>query len=138
LPAIAALLDDYIALVVNHCVQLLGRQSQQVTYLIGQRTEIPYVYDRNDQSDMSTALTAYLLFRNFDTASVTYYALVANALVLTAAALIVLGRAKDALAEEAVTLRLVRTVIDCFGLQYFSIRILSRFPQEKPVLSKSW
>jgi hypothetical protein len=58
------------------------------------------------------ALTAHLGPRDLDAAALADDALVADALVLAAVALPVLGRTEDALAEEAVLLRLERAVVD--------------------------
>ena len=74
--------------------------------------------------DMPHALTAYLLLRDFDTASVTDDTTIADALVLTAVALEVLDRAEDALAEEAIALGLVGTIVDGLGLQHFAAGVL--------------
>ena len=73
---------------------------------------------------MPHALTAYLLLRDFYTASVTDDTTIADALVLTAVALEVLDRAEDALAEEAITLGLVGTIVDGLGLQHFTAGVL--------------
>ena len=85
-------LDDDILLVVDHLVELLGRQSEQV-------------------SDLNTATVADDAF-------------VADALVLTAGALIVFRRTEDSLAEQAVTLRLVGAVVDGLGLGHLTIGVL--------------
>ena len=70
---------------------------------------------------MTHALTTHFLFRHFHTATVTNDSLVTDALVLAAVTLVVLHWTKNALAEQAVTLRLVRTVVDGLGLQHFSV-----------------
>src|SRR5690606_8133943 len=65
---------------------------------------------------MTHALAANLGHRDFDTALLADDALVFHALILAAQALIILDRAKDARAEEAVTLGLERAVVDRLGL----------------------
>ena len=65
---------------------------------------------------MAHALTANLGARNLNAAALADDALEANALVLAAGALPVLGGAKDLLAEQAVLFGLERTVVDGFGL----------------------
>ena len=65
---------------------------------------------------MASTLTAHLLLCNFNTASVADNAFVTDTLVLTAMAFIVFNRTKNTLAEQTVTLRLIRTVIDGFRL----------------------
>jgi hypothetical protein len=68
------------------------------------------------------ALAAHLLPRHLDAAALADDALVADALVLAAVALPVLRRAEDALAEETVTLRLERAVVDRLRLRYLAGR----------------
>jgi len=62
------------------------------------------------------ALTANLGQGDFNAALLTDNATVLQALVLTAQALVVLDWAKDLGAEQAVTLRFERTVVDGFRL----------------------
>ena len=69
----------------------------------------------NDQLDVAGTLTANLLLGNFDAATVADDALITDALVLAAGALIVLRRTEDTLAEQTVALRLVGTVVDGLG-----------------------
>src|SRR4051812_35544258 len=72
--------------------------------------------DRRCQLDMAHALAANARKRHLDTALLADDALVLHALVLAAQAFVVLDRAEDARAEQAVTLRLERAVVDGFGL----------------------
>src|SRR5439155_89584 len=62
--------------------------------------------------DVTKALAPHLLPRHLDAAVLADDALVANALVLAAVALPVARRPEDALAEQAVALRLERAVVD--------------------------
>ena len=78
---------------------------------------------RNHQRDVSRTLATHLLLGYLNTTMVTYDTLVTDTLVLTAMALIVLGRTKDTLAEQAVALGLIGTVVDGFGFQHLTIRI---------------
>ena len=66
---------------------------------------------------MAHALTAHLGPRDLDAAALADDALVADALVLAAVALPVLGRTEDALAEQAVLLGLERAVVDRLRLR---------------------
>ena len=75
------------------------------------------------QRDMSHTLTAHLLLRNLHTATIADDTLIADTLVLTAVALIVLHRAEDTLAEQTITLRLVRTVVDGLGFEHLAARL---------------
>jgi hypothetical protein len=70
------------------------------------------VRDRRGQLDMAHALTAHARQRDFNAALLADDALVLDALVLAAQALIVLDRAEDARAEQAVALGLERPVVD--------------------------
>jgi hypothetical protein len=62
--------------------------------------------------DVTHALAAHLLARHLDAAALADDPLVADALVLAAVAFPVLRRTENALAEEAVALRLERAVVD--------------------------
>ena len=117
-------LDDDIFLVVDYRVQILCRHTEKVSYLIWQRTEIPDVCNRNHKLDVSLTLTADLLLSNLNAATVADNAFITYALVLTAGALVVFRRAEDALAEQAVTLRLVSAIVDGLRLGDLTIRIL--------------
>ena len=74
--------------------------------------------------DMPHTLTAYLLLRDLDTASVADDTAIADTLVLTTVALEVLDGTEDALTEEPITLGLVGTVVDGLGLQHFAAGVL--------------
>ena len=71
---------------------------------------------RHNQLDVSHTLATYFLFCHFHTATVADNAFVTDAFVLTAMALIVLDRTKNALAEQTVALWLIRTIVDGFRL----------------------
>ena len=116
-------IDDDVTLIVYNRVKFLGSQSQQVTNLVGQRAEIPDVCYRHNKLDVTAALTAHLLLGDLNTTPIAHDVAIANALVLTAMALIVLYRTKDALAEETVALRLIGTVVDSLGLEHLSLRV---------------
>ena len=76
---------------------------------------------------MAHTFATHFLFGHFDTATVTHDTFVADALVLSAVAFIVLDRTEDALAEEAVTLGLVGSIVDCLGLEYLAARLFKDF-----------
>src|SRR3989344_2830999 len=77
---------------------------------------------RRGQFDMAHALAAHLRQRPFHAALLADHAAMLEALVLAAKALIVLHRAKDLGAEQAVTLRLERAVVDGLRLFHFAER----------------
>jgi hypothetical protein len=79
---------------------------------LGTALEEPDVADRSGEVDVTHPLAANLLPRHLDAAALADDALVADALVLAAVALPVLGRTEDALAEQAVALGLECPVVD--------------------------
>ncbi len=120
-------LNNDVAFVVDYGIELLGWQTQEVANLVRKRTEIPNVGNRHNQCNVACALTTYFLLGNFHTASVADDALVANALVLTTMALVVLGRTENALAEKSVAFRLIGAVVDGLWLEYLAEGILKDF-----------
>src|SRR6202034_3942607 len=97
-------------------LELLGRHVEQVADPARDALEEPDVAHRGGEIDVAHALAANLRARHLDAAALADDALVTHSLVLTAVALPVLGRAEDALAEEAVLLGLQRAVVDRLGL----------------------
>ena len=77
----------------------------------------------HNQLDVSHTLATYLLLGYHNTTTVTYDTFVTYTLVLTAMALVISYRTKDAFAEQSVTLGLISTVVDCFGFQHLATRI---------------
>ena len=71
---------------------------------------------------MTHALTTNVRLSYLNTAALTNDVLVTGALVLSTGTFPVLGRAEDALTEQAVLLRLESTVVDGFWLLYFTSR----------------
>ena len=116
-------LNHHITFVIDDRVKFLGGNAQEVTYLVGQGTEIPYMCHGHNQLDMTTALATNFLLGHFHSTAVTDDTLIADALVLSAMALVVLGGTENALAEETVALGLVGTVVDGFGLGNLTPRI---------------
>src|SRR5207253_1978284 len=105
---------------VEDLLELARRDVEQVADAARDTLEKPDVRDRRGQVDVTHALAAHLLARHLDAAALADDALVADALVLAAVALPVLRRAEDALAEEAVALRLERAVVDGLRLGYLA------------------
>ncbi len=75
---------------------------------------------RNGQGDVAHTFTTDFLFRDFNTATVTHDAFVANTLVFAAMTFPILDRTEDALTEESIALRLIGTVVDRFRLQHLT------------------
>ena len=120
-------LNHYILLIVDNSVELLGGHTEQIANLVRQRTEIPDVCHGHHQLDMSATLTAYLLLSNLYTTTVAHNTLITNALILAAGALIVACRTEDALAEQAIALRLIGTIVDGFRLGNLTKRVFQDF-----------
>ena len=84
---------------------------------------------------MAHALAPHLGQRHLDAAAVADDAAVADPLVLAAMALPVLDRTEDALAEQAVPLRLERAVVDGLGLGDLAPRPPGALPLELQALA---
>src|SRR5205814_7559386 len=102
---------------VQDLLELARRDVEQVADAARDALEEPDVRDRRRQVDVAHALATDLLPRHLDAAALADDALVADALVLPAVALPVARRSEDALAEEAVALRLQRAVVDRLRLR---------------------
>ena len=111
-----ARLDDDVVLEIENALEILERHVEQQADARGQRLQEPDVRDGRGQLDVAHALAAHLGERHLDAALFADEALVLHALVLAAQALVVLDRTEDARAEQAVTLRLERAVVDRLGL----------------------
>ena len=79
------------------------------------------IWARRGELDMAHALAPDLGERHLDAALLANDSLVLHALVLAAQALVVLHRAEDARAEQTVTLRLERAVVD--GLRLLDLPV---------------
>ena len=108
--------DNHEAFKIQNPLQILQRHVQQQANAAGQRLEEPDMGDRRGQLDMTHTVAPHLRLGNFNAAFLAGDALVLHALVLAAQAFVILGRAKDTGAEQAVPLRLEGAVIDRLGL----------------------
>src|SRR5262249_37142713 len=97
---------------VEDLLELARSDVEQVPDAARDALEEPDVADRSGEVDVTHPLAADLLPRHLDAAALADDPLVADALVLAAVALPVLGRTEDALAEQAVALGLERPVVD--------------------------
>ena len=104
-PDIAGICDD-IQGKVEHLFQHTGGYIQNQTHTGGDSFKVPDVRYGRCQLNVAHTLAADLGPRDFHAAAVADLALIADALVLSAMALPVLLRSKNAFAEEAVALRL--------------------------------
>ena len=117
----SARISDDIACKIQHLLQQAGADVQHQADAAGDALEVPDVADGSGQLNVAHALTADLGLGHFNAAAVADLALVADALILTAVALPVLGRSKNALTVQAVALRLQGTVVD--GLRLFDLAV---------------
>ena len=102
---------------VEDLLELARSDVEQVPDAARDALEEPDVRDGRGQVDVTHALAAHLLPRHLDAAALADDALVPDALVLAAVALPVLRRTEDALAEQAVALRLQGAVVDRLRLR---------------------
>src|SRR5689334_339010 len=117
-----ARLDDDVVRVIDDLLEITERDVEQVAHGAGQGLEEPDVRDGNGELDVTHALAAHLAQGHFDAAAVADDAAVTDSLVFAAMAFPVLYRTEDALAEQAVLLRLERAVVDRLGLGDFAPR----------------
>ena len=107
---------------VQHALDVAQRHVEHHAQTRRQRLQEPDVRGRRSQFNVAHALAAHLGQRHFNAALLADHATVLQALVLAAQALVVLDRAEDLGAEQTVTLRLERTVVDGLGLLDFAER----------------
>ena len=107
---------DHVGREVDDALEVLGRQVEQVAQTAGHALEVPDVGDRGGQLDVAHAVATHLGTRDLHAAALTDDALEPHPLVLAAVALPVPRGPEDALAEQAVLLRLQGAVVDRLGL----------------------
>ena len=117
-----ARVDHDVALEIEHALDVTQGHVHQQADTGRQRLEEPDVGDRRGQFDVRHALTTNLGQGHFDAALLADHTAVLEALVLAAQALVVLDRAKDLGAEQAIALWLEGTVVDGFRLFNFTER----------------
>ena len=109
---------------VQHFFNIFERHIQEITDSARQALQEPYVSDWCSEVNVTEALTANSALNHLDAALLTDDAPVLHALVLAAVALVVLDRAEDLRAEEAVPFGLEGPVVDRLGLLDFAERPL--------------
>ena len=109
-------LENDVVFEIENPLEILQRHVEQKADARRQRLQEPDVRDGRGQFDMAHALAPDARQRHFDRALLADDALVLHALVLAAKTFVVLDRPEDARAEQAVTLRLERAVVDGFRL----------------------
>ena len=113
--------DNYIICKVQHLLQHTRSEVEHEAHAAGYALEVPDVADGGGKLYMAHALTPDLALGDFNAAAVADLALVADLLVLSAVAFPVLRRPENALAEEAVALRLEGAVVDGLRLFHFAV-----------------
>src|SRR5205085_7527222 len=114
-----ARLKNDVALEIEDALELLQLHVEQEADAARERLQEPDVRDRSGELDVAHPLAADLGHGHFHAALFADNPLVLHALVLAAQAFTVLDRAGDAHAEQAVTLRLERAVVD--GLRLLDV-----------------
>ncbi len=110
-----------IGIKVEYLFQIGHGHVQQGANLGGQGFQKPDVRHGRGQLDMAHALAPYLGGDDLHAAFFTDNAAVLHALVLAAVALVVLYRAEDLGAEQAIPLRLEGAVVDGFRLFHLAV-----------------
>ena len=111
-----ARLGDDIVFEIQDPLDVFQRHVQHHGDAAGQGLQEPDMGNRASQLNMAHALAPDPGQRDFNAALFADNALIFHALILAAQAFIILGRAKDTRAEQAVTLRLERAIIYGFRL----------------------
>ena len=117
-------LDDNIFLIVNNSIKLLCWHTKKVTNLVRKTTEIPDMSNRDNQFNMSSTLTTYLLLCYLNTTTIAYNTLITDTLVLTAGTLVILCWTEYTLAEQTITFWFIGTIVDSLWLGYLTKRVL--------------
>ena len=122
LVAVAGIQHDKVG-EIQHLLQRAGADVQQHTHAAGDSLEVPDMADGRGQLNMAHALAAHLGAGDLHAALVADLVLILelDALILTAVAFPVLGRSKDAFAEQAVALGLQGAVVNGFGLANLAV-----------------
>src|SRR5690606_11623487 len=114
--------DDAPGLEIQHALDVAQCHVEHHAQTGWQALQEPDVRDRAGQFDVTHALATHLGDGDFNTALFANDTAVLQALVLAAKTLVVLVGTKDLGAEQTVTLRLERAVVDRLGLAYSAER----------------
>ena len=114
-------LENDVIFKIQNPLEIFQRHVEQQTDAARQRLQEPDVRNGCGQLNMAHALAPNARQRHFDRAFFADDALVLHALVLAAKTFVVLDRPEDARAEQAITLRLERAVVDGFRLFDFAV-----------------
>src|SRR5207249_3678316 len=114
--------EDDVFLEVEDLLQLAQGHVQELSDATREPLEEPDVRDRRGQLDVPHPLAPHASTGHLDAAFVAHDTRELHALVLAAGALVVLRRAEDPRAEQAVALGLERSVVDGLGLLHLTVR----------------
>ena len=117
-----ARIDDDEGFEIQHALDFAQRHVEHQADTRRQRLQEPDVRGRARELDVAHALTAHLGLRDFHAALLADHAAMLEALVLAAQTLVVLHGSEDLGAEQAVTFRLERAVVDGLRLLHFAVR----------------
>jgi hypothetical protein len=112
---------------IQDALELTQGDVEQIADAARESFKEPDVRTGAGELDMAETLAANTRECNFDAALVANDAAVLHALILAAQALPIGDGAEDAGTEESVALRLKGSVVDGFGLGYFTMRPASDF-----------
>ena len=115
-------IGDDVGLEVEDLLELFQRHVEEGADPARQALQKPDVGHRRGELDVAHALAAHFGLDHLDAALFADDAAVPHALVFAAVALVVLGRAEDLGAEQAVPLRLEGAVVDGLRLLDFAVR----------------
>ena len=116
-----ARVDHHEGFEIQHALDLTQRHVQHEADARGQRLQEPDVCRGARELDVTHALAAHLGLRHFNAALLAHHAAMLQTLVLAAQALVVFHGSEDLGAEQAVTFRLERAVVDGLRLLHFAI-----------------
>src|SRR5213596_3411887 len=114
--------EDHVFLEVEDLLQLAQGHVQQLADAAREPLEEPDVGDGRGELDVPHPLPAHAGAGHLDAAFVAHDTRALHALVLATGALVVLRRAEDPRAEQAVALGLERSVVDGLGLLHLTVR----------------
>jgi hypothetical protein len=117
-----ARIDDDEGFEVEHALDLAQRHVEHEADARRQRLQEPDVRGRARELDVAHALAAHLGLRDFHAALLADHAAMLEALVLAAKTFVILHGSEDLGAEQAVTFRLERAVVDGLRLLHFAVR----------------
>jgi hypothetical protein len=116
-----ALVDDDVRNAVEHLLDVLQGDVEQVADAARQALQEPDVRDLRGEVDVAEALTPHAALNDLDPTLLADDTAVLHALVLAAEALVVLHRPEDLRAEEAFALRLEGPVVDRLRLLHLAV-----------------